>query len=370
MTSARSGRLLLGLPLLALLLLGLALPAAAHDVTLGQSKIVQRGLTVDYELALEHDQLVRRLDVPPSAAAAEQTDPERLAELTASRTELAAFLDRGLRVLLDGDRCSSRLGPLAVEEFRGSSYALLEISYRCAGDPSGAFDVEYDLFLEDAAGADHASHANVVDYELGGETGRTVFEPGAQRLSTGARSEQSSTGGFLLLGLEHVLAGPDHLLFVVALLLGATSVRNVVHVVMAFTAAHSVSLALTATGWLAVPAALVEPLIALSIVGVAVQNLVQRKPRHRVPIVLGFGLLHGLGFGAALSFGETTGWSTVVSLLAFNVGIEVGQALVIAIAVPVLLLARRRQWSAQVRWAASGLIASCGALWFVDRLIG
>jgi preprotein translocase subunit SecF len=78
--------------------------------------------------------------------------------------------------------------------------------------------------------------------------------------------------------------------------------------------------------------------------------------------------MHGLGFAGSLSFGDQVSWSLIGSLLAFNVGIELGQASVILLATPLLLLARRRRWSTTAQWTASGAIALCGVLWFVGRV--
>jgi hypothetical protein len=102
---------------------------------------------------------------------------------------------------------------------------------------------------------------------------------------------------------------------------------------------------------------------------VAVQNIVQREPSHRPVIVFGFGLLHGLGFAGTLNFGDETDWRLVTSLLAFNVGIEAGQAAIIAVCAPLLALAWGRSWARPAQWAASGLIALFGAVWFSTRLV-
>lgn len=255
-----------------------------------------------------------------------------------------------------------------MARFEGQSYALLTTTYRCPGNPAGAFQVEYDLFFDSLSDAERFTHANVADYNLGGETGRFVFERDAQRLTAGGEGPLASAGRFGLLGLKHILSGLDHVLFVLALLIGARSVRGVVKVATAFTAAHSVTLALAAMGWVSVPPMIVEPAIALSIVCVAIQNIVQKEPRHRLVVVFAFGLMHGLGFAGALSFGDEGSWSLLGSLLAFNVGIEVGQASVIALAAPLVLLARRRRWSGTAQFTASGTIALCGVIWFVGRL--
>lgn len=267
----------------------------------------------------------------------------------------------------DGRSCDARLGTVEAERFQGTLYAILSSTYRCPGD-SGTVEVGYGLFFDELSDRERSSHSNVADYELGDDSGRFVFERGAQTLIAGGESLGAAAGRFLALGVEHILGGLDHVLFVLALLLGARGPRGVLAVVTTSTVAHSLTLFLAAMDWLVVPPGVVEPAIALSIVGVAVQNILQREPSHRLVMVFGFGLLHGLGFAAGLSFGDEVDGRLVASLLAFNVGIEAGQASVILLAVPLLLLLRRRRWSRAAQWTASGLIALCGLVWFVGRL--
>ncbi len=223
------------------------------------------------------------------------------------------------------------------------------------------------------------SHANLVDYQLAGAAGRFVFEPGNERLtvsppggersSAGGPSAVSSAGRFIVLGLEHILGGIDHVLFVLVLLLGARSITGLLKVATAFTVAHSVTLALASLGWVSVPPSIVEPLIALSIAYVAVENIARGESKHRPLVVFGFGLLHGLGFAEALGFTGEVDWSLVASLFAFNAGIELGQIMIMVLVWPVLLLARRLRWRRLAQMGASGLIAGFGILWFVDRLV-
>ena len=145
---------------------------------------------------------------------------------------------------------------------------------------------------------------------------------------------------YLGLGIEHILGGIDHLLFVAGILLLAGSARRIFWVVTGFTLAHSVTLSLSAIGVLVVPVAPVEATIALSILFLAREIAVGRPQSlaHRYPLLVSssFGLLHGLGFAAALSEIGLQSEELVTSLFSFNLGVEVGQVLVI---LPVLLVA-------------------------------
>jgi hydrogenase/urease accessory protein HupE len=134
-----------------------------------------------------------------------------------------------------------------------------------AHDPvqSVAGSRQYGVFAEGGGVVD--DHTSLVDYALGGESGRFVFDASHRDLDVGHSSALSTASRFVGLGAEHILRGLDHVLFVIALLLGATGLTGVLKVASAFTLAHSLTLALAVIGWVQVPGEVVEPLIALSI---------------------------------------------------------------------------------------------------------
>ena len=244
-----------------------------------------------------------------------------------------------MRILLDGVACEGTLAGTAPEQRDDRAYVRAHLEYECAGSPSGAYTVRYGVFTDADAVVD--DHTSVTDYRLGDASGTFVFDAGHRELDAGDAGLLSSTRQFVALGVEHILAGIDHVLFLLVLLLGARSFRSVIELATTFTVAHSITLALAALGWVHVPAAVVEPLIALSIAYVAVENVLGGESRHRLAVVFGFGLLHGLGFASTLSFTDQMSWQLLASLLSFNVGIELGQALIVAVAFPLLLAVRR-----------------------------
>jgi hydrogenase/urease accessory protein HupE len=175
--------------------------------------------------------------------------------------------------------------------------------------------------------------------------------------------------GFVRLGVLHILLGWDHLLFLLALLIGATSLRRVIGLASAFTLTHSLTLSLAACGVVHAPAAVVEPLIAASIVWVAIENMFGRdRPRWRLAAALGFGLVHGLGFADALDPFALAGWRLAQALLGFNIGVEIGQAAAIAVMLPMLYGLGRLARTAPVQRLASLAVALAGAWWLIERL--
>jgi hydrogenase/urease accessory protein HupE len=179
---------------------------------------------------------------------------------------------------------------------------------------------------------------------------------------------------FFQLGAEHILLGPDHLLFLLTVLAVGAGWRYWLAVVTSFTVAHSVTLAMSALGYVSAPPALVEPLIAASIVLLALDNL-WRGPasaRHRPWLVFACGLLHGLGIaGALVELGLSDG-NRALSLFAFNLGVETGQAAFVAGVLLLLLLAGRwfdMRWRARLVKLGSALAACVGMVWLVQRTL-
>jgi hydrogenase/urease accessory protein HupE len=177
---------------------------------------------------------------------------------------------------------------------------------------------------------------------------------------------------FLVLGVEHIWTGYDHLLFLFGLLLVCRTLRSVAAIITCFTLAHSLTLAVATLGWLDLSARFVEPAIAASIVFVGVENLLRGgdEPRWRWALTFAFGLIHGFGFASVLrELGVgAAGHGLAAPLFTFNLGVELGQ---LAVAVAVLqLLHRLRRHDLFLRRAVpalSALVALAGGYWFLER---
>ncbi|HET9155800.1 MAG TPA: HupE/UreJ family protein [Myxococcaceae bacterium] len=191
----------------------------------------------------------------------------------------------------------------------------------------------------------------------------------------------AGAGRFLRLGAEHIFQGTDHIAFLIGVLLLGGTFRQLVGIVTAFTVAHSITLALATLGWVVPPPRLVEPLIALSIVAVGVENLLSlRSPlsaervkaaiAHRWRLTFGFGLVHGFGFAGALRALDLPRALLGPSLLTFNLGVELGQLVIVALAWPLLRWLRsfRPMWPAGTRWA-SAAVAGLGVYWLLERVM-
>jgi hydrogenase/urease accessory protein HupE len=186
-----------------------------------------------------------------------------------------------------------------------------------------------------------------------------------------APSKAWKAWAFLTLGVEHILTGYDHLVFLAGLILAACTLRELLVALTAFTTAHSVSLALVVAGGVHAPPSVVEPLIAASIAWVGVENLLRPRHSSRWWIVFGFGLVHGFGFaGALMELGlGSSARDVAVALLSFNGGVEVGQLAVAAALLPFVWLMRSRPvWRATLVPLCSMMIVVAGGYWLVERL--
>ena len=187
----------------------------------------------------------------------------------------------------------------------------------------------------------------------------------------GSQNAWQAFVSYIPVGFDHILPkGLDHILFVLGLFFLSTRLRPLIWQVSAFTLAHTVTLALGALGWVNVPGSIVEPLIAASIVYVAIENIFTSGLNPWRPVVIfGFGLLHGLGFASVLGdFGLPEG-QFIPALIGFNIGVEFGQLAVIAMAFVLVFWAMKQDWyRSRIAVPASCVIAAVGAYWFVERV--
>lgn len=183
---------------------------------------------------------------------------------------------------------------------------------------------------------------------------------------------------FVKLGFHHILAGADHILFILTLLLIFVTAKDLLMFTSTFTVAHSITLILAGAGIVVLSPTIVEPLIALSISVMALVTLFEnRLTRFRtrggpLALIFFFGLFHGLGFAGLLEAIAIPQDKFLSSLLAFNVGVEFGQLAIILVALPVLLLIRKKAWYPLISKIMALFIALAGFLWFIERsgLIG
>jgi hypothetical protein len=344
----------------AVLLAGLLLAeqAAAHPIGLSRS-----------EFTLEASGDVQGLLVFSKSDAVElgHVDADRDGvvspdELARSEIVFRDVVERGVVLTADGARCKGTV--LGGGDVEGDAFGL-SLDLACPAHPR-VLEVDLALLGEMPPGHRHAlrmrAGVQTVEKLLTAEdrvASLVLTEPDAP--ATAPRRELGSIfSAALEMGVLHILSGWDHLMFLLALLLGARTLKNVALAVTAFTAAHSVTLAIVVLGaWVPSPR-WVEPAIAASIALVAFGNVASPAPRPRWKSAFLFGLLHGLGFAGALRALGVAHTSLVPTLLGFNAGVELGQIAIVAFILAIV--SRIRQLHArEARWI-SGLSLGLGLL--------
>jgi len=184
---------------------------------------------------------------------------------------------------------------------------------------------------------------------------------------TGGTASGDRALSFFKLGIEHLLTGYDHILFLLAVII-AMNLLDTIKAVTAFTVAHSLTMALAFLNLVSLSPRIVEPLIAITIIYVSVENVLAKDIRRRWLLTGLFGLVHGLGFVGALKSITVSREELLLSLFSFNIGIEAGQLLVIAASLPALQYLRRRAWDRRFRRGFSRAAAVLGTVWFVQRV--
>ena len=219
----------------------------------------------------------------------------------------------------------------------------------------------------------HRQHLSLVDAQ--GKILRERFlDATVNRIETSLTApttEQGPFWQFLALGVEHILIGYDHILFLLALLVVGGSFWTAAGIITSFTVAHSITLALATFDLVQLPSSVVEPLIAASIVYVGFENLFRRRPSRRWLLTFAFGLIHGLGFAAVLrELGVGVGGSVVAPLLGFNLGVEVGQICIALVVLPLVWkLGQFPKHAVRFATAASVAVMATGAYWLVERTL-
>lgn len=275
-------------------------------------------------------------------------------------------------VWLDGKRLAPTTAKINIDQ------AATELTWTSPFDETqSAFEVRGKIFGEDE------SARTVVSIFRNGELLQSAVHDKADALLTFGEAKGQGTLGivseFFRQGVEHIFLGFDHICFVLGLLLLGGTTWRIVKTVTAFTLAHSITLSVAATGLWVPPSRFIEPLVALSIVAIAAENIwnLRKQPEERNLswrpwLAFGFGLIHGFGFAGALAEVGLPQGALGWALASFNVGVEAGQAAIVILVAPVLALiaAKRPKVGRPIIAWGSAAIGVLGMFWFVQRVVG
>ena len=250
----------------------------------------------------------------------------------------------------------------SLESFQESKYLSEKISLQCSDSIKGK-----DIFIK---GLSILNDALVTIKFLDGERYEGLVSVKDSKLTIPQELQVFPTGYFML-GVEHLVGGPDHLLFVFGLLFIVFGWQNLIKTITAFTLAHSITLGLSVLEIVSLPSVTIEALIALTIIYLALEIKDERNNKSTPWLMaFGFGLLHGFGFAGALSEIGIANEQLLLSLLFFNVGIEVGQLIMIPLFLILIWLLQRINFNFSVTKLSSYAIGGMGSFWLIERVLG
>lgn len=301
-------------------------------------------------------------------------------ELRTHHTDIASYALARLALSADAQACPTHAVEHLVDDHSDGAYAVLRFTAACPG-PVSVLTAGYRLFFDV-----DPQHRGLLRLEHGGETRTAIFSAAAplQRIEVAEAKPVRQFVDYTKHGVWHIWVGFDHLLFLISLLLPAVLIRvdrswtgaerfrdafrDVVKVVTAFTIAHSITLSLAALDVVQLPSRWIESAIAASVILAALNNLVVMAGASRWLFAFAFGLIHGFGFASVLADLGLPKDALLLALVAFNVGVELGQLAVVAVFLP-LAWALRNQWIYRQGILAGGslLVIALAGVWLIER---
>lgn len=357
----------------ALLAILFAASAGAHEVGLSRGEYALSAATLSATLTFAQRDAIALC----AGLDADHDSKITAAEIERSRDALSQTIVGRIKVLGAGAACPGTLEEATLAEEDGIT---LRAQYRCAAPPPEAtLDLTFldDLSFGHRHFARFTKNGAPVDVFLTQKSRSFSIEGGSAPEGSGkdgAPRTSSSYGGklsFFPLGIEHILTGYDHLIFLLGLILVGGRLRSLLWVITAFTIAHSITLGTAVLGVWTPNSRVVESAIALSIAYVGVENFFVKDAEKRWRITFPFGLVHGFGFASVLQEIAMPRADVPAALVLFNLGVEAGQLAVLAVVLPLVLYARRwatfRERGVKIMSAA---IVALGLVWFVLRASG
>jgi hypothetical protein len=302
-------------------------------------------------------------------------------ELKSASPLIDAYIHERFSMQAGEQICESNLGPYRLEELSGGVYLNIPLQGECrsSGDLSIGYSMLFDV---------DSSHRGIASISQDGKSSSYVFSPRKQSIEFDSRSSGLAVSllNFIFEGIWHIWIGIDHVLFILAMLFGvilrqqnstnskpswSKTCLEVVKLVTAFTFAHSLTLLLSTLGLVRLQEQFVESAIALSVLAGGINILFPIFGNHHWKFAFLFGLIHGFGFANVLMDLELSTNQLIAGLLGFNLGVEFGQFIIVAITAPILVFMCKRDWTRRIGSIAGGIVVSqMGLFWFFQRGLG
>jgi hypothetical protein len=337
-------------------------------------------------LSIQHDRIVGQWDIAlrdlDNAVGLDSDGDGQMTwgEVRSKHKEISAYALSRLSLSTETRTCQTEALEQLIDHHTDGAYSVLRFRADC-GEAVQRLQADYRLLFDI-----DAQHKGLLRLTQGGQTSTAIFsqEVPRQAFSVTERSRWDESRPFIHEGIWHIWLGFDHVLFLLALLLPAVLIRkegrwqaardlvsvswNVVSIVTAFTVAHSLTLSLAALDVVRLPSRLVESTIAASVVLAGVANLYPMMISRRWMVAFGFGLIHGFGFAAVLTDLGLSHESLLLSLVSFNLGVELGQLAIVAAFLPLAYLIRHSwSYSRLVLTGGSLAVIAVALVWFTER---
>lgn len=323
---------------------------------------------------LQVDAALRDLDVPL------KLDANGDGQLTAGEVRAAwPAVDAYVRAHVALPGCELKSDSQSVSTRQEAAYAALRYGVQCASEGQQAPAIRYTLFKDI-----DTTHRATARIDWGGAVSTQVLNPQEDAAASPSGEQAAGPLAFVREGIHHIVTGYDHVLFLLCLLFPSVMRRTptgwkpvqqlsqalwpVLGIVTVFTVAHSITLLLAALQWVSIPGSIIEPAIAVTIVLAALDNLRPVLGRRRLLVTFLFGLVHGFGFAGLLEELQLPTSAFVSALLQFNLGLELGQVVIVAAVAAALFLVRQSR--GYVPWVVQGGSAAAiavGVIWFIER---
>ena len=341
-------------------------------------KVDGEKITGQWDIALRDLDLVLELDRNGDAVI-------DWGEVRNRHADIAAYALRSLGLKSGEKPCAVSVNDQLIDTHSDGAYAVIKLSANCPS-AADALTVNYRLLFDV-----DAQHRGLLKLETAAKDGSpqvvsAVFpaDNATQTFTLASGSTLSQLSTYIADGVKHIAIGFDHILFLVALLLPAVLTRegrrwlpvadirsafwSVLKLITAFTIAHSITLSLASFDVVRLPSRLVESLIAASVLVTAIDNIWPFLPRRRWLVAFAFGLIHGFGFASVLADLNLPNSSLLLSLLGFNIGVEVGQLILVAVLVPLAYLSRSSPAYPRLALQTGSLVIAAVSLgWLLER---
>jgi len=359
-------RRLVALAILALVL-SVSLGARAHTVALSHGEYRLDGTTLHAKVALRNEDLA-------SAASRADTNGDGTldeGEITNGTAALEDAITRRIVARAGDQPCGA--GPVAIH-LDGTDGVAFTVDYACPGGGEVVLDLGF-------LGAFPSGHRHLASITAHGETRDQLVVLAEPRVVIGpAGGRSAGFWGLVVDGLFHILTGPDHLAFLVGVLLSFAAVGGerptlrarilpLVGMLTAFTVGHSAALAMATLGGFAPSVRFIEPGVALSVAYIGLENLGSFRLRPRALVTLVFGFVHGFAYASGLLPLGIPPERLPIAVVAFNVGVELGQLSVVVVVLPLLLVTEHRARFRLAQRIIAGALVAAGVVWFFDRVL-